>query len=124
LRSGLVFSNVVTGSADDPIEVAWQKVEAAWDEDDVHRRFVALCESQGALAEAGRRYRAIRDTDPTRSAAAKKRIDYVLSAALRSMEITRTTPAAGKSVVRTVSVLVTLGVVALALMALLHGISR
>ena len=114
----------MAGSENDPITLAWQKVEAAWDDDDAHRRFVALCESQGLLGEAGRLYRAVRDTDPARSAAAKKRIDYVLAAALRTMEVTRTTPAAAKSVVRTVSIVVALSVVALALMALLRGISR
>lgn len=99
-------------------------MEAAWDDDDVHRRFVALCESQGALAEAGRRYRAVRDTDPARSASAEKRIDYVLAAAMRSMEVARTPPAAAKSAARTVSIVVALSVVVLALMALLRGISR
>lgn len=114
---------VVTASTDDPIDAAWQQVEAAWEDDGAHRRFVALCESLGALAEAGRRYRAVRDTDPTRSPSATKRIDYVLSVAMRSMEVTRATAPAGTSLARTVSVIVALGVVALALMALLRGIS-
>jgi hypothetical protein len=114
----------VTASAEDAIEIAWQQVEAAWDDDAAHRRFIALCEGVGALAEAGRLYRAVRDTDPTRSTSAEKRIDSVLAAAMRSMELSRAGPPTRPSLARTLSRVVALGVIALALMALLRGISR
>ncbi|MBW2460321.1 MAG: hypothetical protein JRH11_01660, partial [Deltaproteobacteria bacterium] len=45
----------------DPIDVAWNEVEGAWDDRDAHKRFVALCQSLGRLPEAGRRYREVRE---------------------------------------------------------------
>jgi hypothetical protein len=78
--------------ADDPFEVAWREVEAHWDEDLHHRRFIALCAAQQALQEAGRRYRKVRDTDPNRREEAGRRIDAVLTAALQRIQATRTEP--------------------------------
>ena len=73
----------------DPFDLAWREVEAHWTEDSAHRKFIAFCASQGALHEAGRRYRAVRDSDDARRDDAKKRIDAVLASALQSMEVLR-----------------------------------
>jgi len=74
----------------DPYELAWRELEARWTEEAAHRRFIAFCAAQGALAEAGRRYRELRERDPARSEEAKRRLDAVLSAAMQSMELART----------------------------------
>jgi hypothetical protein len=78
------------GVRPDPFEHAWAELQAHWDEDRAHRKFIAFCAAQGALSEAGKRYRAVRDGDESRAADAKKRIDAVLASAMQSMEGLRT----------------------------------
>ena len=78
------------GNAGDPFDRAFAEVEAHWDQEAAHRKFIAFCRVQGALAEAGRRYRAVRDGDPTRREAACRWIDAVLAAAMQNMEVLRT----------------------------------
>jgi len=64
------------------LQDAWQDVLAHFDDDDAHARFLAQCAALGSLDEAGRRYRQVRDGDPARAAAAERRLDDVLAAAL------------------------------------------
>jgi len=78
--------------ADDPLEAAWRRAEEAWDDDEVHRKFVALCVALGRLEVAGRRYRTIRDTDPARRAVAEQRIEWVIAQAMATLELTKTDP--------------------------------
>lgn len=78
------------GESQDPFDVAFREVEARWGEDAAHKRFIAFCAAQGALAEAGKRYRRVREEDPTRRDEAARRIDAVLASALSTMELTRT----------------------------------
>jgi hypothetical protein len=73
----------------DPFDRAWREVESHWTDDSAHRKFIAFCAAQGALHEAGRRYRAVRDADEQRRSEAQKRIDAVLASALQSMDILR-----------------------------------
>jgi hypothetical protein len=77
---------------DDPIESAWEQLEAHWDDPEAHDRFVGLCLELGRLPEAGRRYREVRDRDPERSEDARQRIDRLLTLATRTLELTRTPP--------------------------------
>jgi len=79
-------------SASDPFAHAWREVEARWADDAAHRKFIAFCGAQGALAEAGRRYRTVRENDSARAEQAKKWQDAVLAAALQNMQITRVEP--------------------------------
>ena len=71
------------------IEAAWRKLDQDWSSDEAHRRFIALCSQRGALEEAGRRYRAVRDADPARQADAAPRLDAVMAAALEQLAQTR-----------------------------------
>ena len=80
----------------DPVETAWDEVEARWDDPAAHKAFVGLCHSLGRLPEAGRRYRAVRDGDPERSAEAHRQIDHLLTLAMRTLELTRTPPPTGR----------------------------
>jgi hypothetical protein len=77
------------GDTGDPFDVAFRELEARWSEDAAHRRFIAFCATQGALAEAGKRYRKVREEDPTRRDEAARRIDSVLAQALQHMQLTR-----------------------------------
>jgi hypothetical protein len=76
----------------DPIDTAWQGVEAAWNDESRHRAFVGLCLALGRLPDAGRRYREVRDRDPGRRAEAERQIDRVLAVALQQLELGRSAP--------------------------------
>lgn len=75
--------------ADDPVDRAWAEVLAAWGDDAAHKKLVALCAALGRLPEAGKRYREIRDSDPSRRAEAQKRIEQLLAAAMARLEVER-----------------------------------
>jgi hypothetical protein len=77
------------GESQDPFDAAFREVEARWGEEAAHRKFIAFCAAQGALAEAGRRYRKVREEDPARSEEARRRIDAILASAMQTMELTR-----------------------------------
>ncbi|MFT3921262.1 MAG: hypothetical protein QM778_01880 [Myxococcales bacterium] len=80
----------------DPIESAWAELEANWDDDQAHRRFIALCVTQGALPTAGQRYRHVRDSDPSRSQVASRQIEAVMAAALSTLDLSRSPPPKGR----------------------------
>ena len=73
----------------DPFEAVWQEVVSAWSDEAAHRKFIAFCASQGALAEAGKRYRRVREEDPDRAKQAARWIDAVLAAAMENMQLMR-----------------------------------
>jgi hypothetical protein len=75
--------------AADPFDAAWREVEGQWGDDAAHRKFIAFCAGMGALEQAGRRYRMVRDSDPARADEARRRIDAVLGAAIQRMDLTR-----------------------------------
>ena len=76
----------------EPYESAWQKVEERWGEDEAHREFIALCSARGSLAEAGRRYRAVREADPLRSERANAQLNAVLGLAFATLDGARSRP--------------------------------
>ncbi len=87
----------VEAERDDPFERAWQEVERRWSDDAAHRQFIAFCNAQGALAEAGRRYRKVQERDPARSAQASQRLHAILGVALSTLELARPRPAPRRS---------------------------
>jgi hypothetical protein len=80
------------GGVDLGLDAAWSDVEARWDDEDAHKAFVARCVATGRLPEAGRRYREVRDRDPSRRESAAAHIDRLLSLATRNLELTRSPP--------------------------------
>ena len=72
---------------DEDLERAWQDVLAAWGEGDRQKRFLVLAEAKGALAEAGKRYRAVKESDAERRAEAERRIDEILARAMAHMKL-------------------------------------
>lgn len=79
------------------IGAAWDKLQAEWQSDEAHRRFIALCATYGALGEAGSRYRALREADPARSGEIELRQKAVMAAALAQMSGARTPRPARKN---------------------------
>jgi len=78
--------------APDSIQMAWEALEADWDDPAAHKRFVALCMSLDRLSEAGKRYRKVREADEKRRAEAERQIDRILVQAMSSLEVLRSTP--------------------------------
>ena len=76
----------------DPIDEAWTRVEAEWGNEDAHRRFVGVCVALDRLPEAGKRYRKVRETDPTRRDDAAAQIDRLIVLATQQLQDTRVRP--------------------------------
>ncbi len=75
----------------DPIDAAWARLLERWDEEEAHEAFLALCAASGRLAEAGRRYRSVREgSDPKRAEEAARRIERLLVLAASSLRADRT----------------------------------
>jgi hypothetical protein len=65
-------------------------VEAQWEDDEVHRRFIGVCVAMDQLPEAGRHYREVRDSDAARAPEATRRIESLLTLATQQLADTRT----------------------------------
>jgi len=72
------------------IESAWDRLQADWQSDEAHRRFISLCALHGALSEAGRRYRDASAADPSLSTDVERRLKAVMAAALEQLTSART----------------------------------
>ncbi len=77
-----------------PIAEAWEALQQEWEDPKAHKRFIALCQSLDGLSEAGRRYRAVRDSDEeeARRAEAERQIDAILAQALATLEVLKSPP--------------------------------
>lgn len=62
-------------------ENAWRQLQDHWDDEQAHRRFVALCQAVGALSYAGGQYRQVSDQRDAREAMARRQIDAVVASA-------------------------------------------
>jgi len=82
----------VSSVGDETLEEAWAEALESWDEDDAHKRFIAVCDAIGRLDEAGARYRAVKESDPERAQEADRRIDQVLGRALATLQSKRVEP--------------------------------
>jgi hypothetical protein len=67
------------------VDAAWRRLEQDWASEEAHRRFIAFCAMHGALDQAGRHYRNVRDTDPARRDAASLRLHAVMEAAVEQL---------------------------------------
>ena len=75
----------------DAIDEAWAAVEADWGNGEAHRRFVGVCVALDRLPEAGKRYRQVRDTDPSRRPEAEAQIDRLIALATQQLQDSRVT---------------------------------
>ena len=80
----------------DPIDEAWARVEAEWEDAEAHRRFVGVCVALDHLSEAGKRYRRVQENDAARSDAASRQIDKLIVLATQQLQNTRTAPSMGQ----------------------------
>jgi hypothetical protein len=87
----------VPASSGDPVEVAWAAVEASWESAEAHKKFLVLCDSLDRLAEAGRRYRAVKEASPERRAEAERRIDELLGLAMARVRVDKVEPTKARS---------------------------
>lgn len=79
-------------AATDPLDAAWAEVEAHWDDPAAHRKFLALADTLDQLADAGRRYRSVREGDSTRAERATEQIDALLLVAMTRMKVEKSEP--------------------------------
>jgi len=82
----------VSSVGDETLEDAWTAVDEDWEDDDVHKRFIAVCDALGRLDEAGARYRAMKESDPERAEEAERRIGQILTRALATLQSQRVEP--------------------------------
>lgn len=91
------MSSEPSGAGEDPIEAAWAAVEASWESPEAHKKFLVLCDTSDRLAEAGRRYRAVKESSPERRAEAERRIDDLLGLAMARVRVDKVEPAKVRS---------------------------
>lgn len=116
-----VVAPAVEGTpGEDPLAAAWAKVEAAFDDAEAHRKFLAIATALDRLPEAGQRYRAVRDVGDDRAALAKARIDELLGIAMGRMTVTRTEPTPTRSRIEWIALGVTLVLLGAAAYAMLR----
>lgn len=106
----------------DPLELAWQEVLAQWDEPQAHKRFLALADTLDRLADAGRRYRAVRESDPARAERASKQVDALLGIAVTKMSaVEKSPPPKARRRLDFIALGVSAALIAAALWSMLHN---
>lgn len=114
-------SSEASASSDaDPVEAAWAQVEASWESAEAHKKFLVLCDSFDRLAEAGRRYRAVKDADPKRRVEAEKRIDELLGLAMVRVRVDKVEPGKVRSRVEWIALGVSIVLVSAAVVSMLR----
>jgi hypothetical protein len=108
----------------DPIEEAWAAVEARWDSPEAHKKFLVLCDTLDRLAEAGQRYRRIKETDPARRAEASKRIDELLGFAMARVKVDKVEPAKVRSRVEWIALGVSIVLVTAAVVSMMRMLGQ
>lgn len=109
--------------ADDSIEAAWAAVEARWDEPEAHKKFLALADALDRLAEAGKRYRAVKETDAARRDAAARHIDQLLGLAMKRVRVDKVEPTKSRSRVEWVALGVSIVLISAAVFSALRMIA-
>ncbi len=113
--------------ADEPdgrLDEAWQRALERWEDDAAHERFVALADLLDRLGEAGRRYRAMREADPSRRADVERRIQLVLARAMARVEVDRARPTSARSRVEWIGIGLSIVLITAAIVALLRMAAR
>ena len=107
--------------ADDDLDRAWSDVLGAWEDERAHERFLVLADATGRLAEAGRRYREVREREPARRAVAERRIDEILGKAIAKMKVIESSePATARSRLEWIGLGVSAALIAAALWQLVR----
>jgi len=90
-------SDAAPDAASDPLDAAWQRLEARWDDDAAHKAFVGLAHSLERLPDAAHRYRAaMADPRDARAPKGREGLDRVLAVAMLQLEPVKRPPAVGR----------------------------
>lgn len=112
-----------TPDAGDALEAAWAAVEAGWDKPEAHKKFLALADGLDRLADAGRRYRAVKEADPARRDAAARQIDQLLGLAMKRVRVDKVEPTKSRSRVEWIALGVSIVLISAALFSALRMIA-
>jgi hypothetical protein len=105
----------------DALDAAWAEVEARWDDAAAHKKFLALADTLDRLADAGKRYRSVREHDPARAERASQQIDALFGLAMTRMAALRAPPPKARRRLDYIAFGISAALVAAALWSLLHG---
>jgi hypothetical protein len=108
----------------DPVEAAWAAVEANWESAEAHKKFLVLCDSLDRLAEAGRRYRAVKEASPARRAEAERRIGELLGLAMARVRVDRMEPTKARSRIEWIALGLSLVLISAALFSMFRMMGR
>lgn len=108
----------------DPIDAAWAVVEASWESAEAHKKFLVLSDSLDRLADAGRRYRAVKDADPKRRAEAAKRIDELLGFAMARVRVDKVEPGKVRSRVEWIALGVSIVLISAAVVSMMRMLGQ
>jgi len=111
----------VVPDADDPLDEAWADVEARWDDAAAHKKFLALADTLDRLADAGKRYRSVREGDPGRAALASQQIDALFGLAMTRMATLKAPPPKARRRLDYIAFGISAALIAAALWSMLHG---
>ncbi len=106
----------------DPLEVAWSEVEARWDEPAVHKKFLALADTLDRLGDAGRRYRAVRESSPERAERARAQVEALLGIAMTRMKVEKSEPPKARRRLDFIAFGISAALIAAALWSMLRGL--
>lgn len=83
----------MTEQSHPPIEAAWDELTRRWDDREAHLSLLAACTDLDALAEVGRRYRAVLEERPTDPVAREMKGEILKRAAVIGLaQLPRTKP--------------------------------
>jgi hypothetical protein len=105
----------------DPLDAAWAEVEAHWDDPAPHKKFLALADTLDRLADAGKRYRSVRDEDPGRAPRASQQIDALFGIAMTRMSTLRAPPPKARRRLDYIAFGISIALIAAALWSMLHA---
>ncbi len=111
-------------SSEDPVEQAWAAVESDWGSAEAHKKFLVLCDTLDRLPEAGKRYRAIKESSPERRAEAERRIDELLGFAMARVRLDKVEPAKTRSKVEWVALGLSIVLFSAALFSMMRMMGR
>lgn len=109
-------------TAGDPLEVAWAELRGHWDDAAAHKRFLALADTLDRLADAGKRYRHVREHEPERAERAKQQIDALLVVAMGRMKIEKSDPPKARRRLDYVAFGISAALIAAALWSMFRGL--
>ena len=76
---------------DASLRLAWKKLESEWQDENAHKRFIALAQTLKRLDFAGKCFREVKEKDASRAERAQQSIDAIVTAAMANMHLQQPT---------------------------------